>query len=225
VPWTSRGGGVVINDLLKSGQSENAYLRILPDLAGAARRRGAVLSLGASFRSATILDAGDECQRFEIAQQIRLADELRALGVAAIIESPGHARPRDLERIADQLAPSGHPVMPPSPTPTDAAIGQDHIAAAIGAIIFGRRGCAAIIAAVTREEHTGGVPAIESTIEAVLAARVAARILDLDLLNDDALDRKIATRRAESHTCVADRVRPGCSRCGPTCPLHWHGRP
>lgn len=220
VPWTSRGGGLVIADLLASGRAENAYERILPDLIDLVRRHSAVLSIGASFRSATIFDSADPCQMLEIARQIRLADELRAEGVSVIIESPGHARPRDIETIAHALAPAGYPVMPLGPIPTDAAIGVDHIAAAIGAVIFGRLGCASVIAAVTREEHTGGVPTIESTVEAVMAARTAAHVVDLDRFGDDRADREVAVDRASHRTCVVGRTVPGCSRCGHTCPLH-----
>ena len=65
VPWTSRGGGIVITDLVKSGNQENVYLRILPDLVSVVRKRGAVISLGASFRSANIFDALDQAQNAE----------------------------------------------------------------------------------------------------------------------------------------------------------------
>lgn len=219
VPWTSRGGGLVISDLLARDETENAYERILPELAAAARRAGCALSLGASFRSATIFDALDRCQRSEITRQLDLAASLSAAGVQTIVESPGHARPTDIARAAAMLRAAEHPVMPLGPIPTDAAIGEDHVSAAIGATLFGLAGCAQIIAAVTREEHTGGVPRIESTLEAVRAARVAGHVIDLELHGHDELDAHVAGERAAHRTCVATRQHAGCSRCGPTCPL------
>jgi phosphomethylpyrimidine synthase len=109
--------------------------------------------------------------------------------------------------------------MPLGPIPTDAAIGEDHVAAAIGATLFGLQGCGNILAAVTREEHTGGIPSVKSTLEAVRASRVAAHIIDLALLEDVATDSRIAGERANSRTCVVGKRSRGCSRCGKACPL------
>lgn len=219
VPWTSRGGGLVIDDLLASDQAENAYLRILPELLDHACRTGTVLSIGATFRSANIFDALDAVQEAELSAQLALAESFRRSNVAAIIESPGHARPRDIIRVAGLLSHSGFPVMPLGPIPTDIAVGQDHIAASIGATLMGLHGAAHILAAVTREEHTGGIPTISSTIEALEAASVAAHIIDIDALDDTSDDFRIVAARAEKATCIGDKATQGCSRCADTCPL------
>ncbi|WP_413774556.1 phosphomethylpyrimidine synthase ThiC [Janthinobacterium sp. GMG2] len=108
----------------------------------------------------------------------------------------GHARPKDIKRLAVLLRASGTPIMPLGPIPTDTAIGQYHISSAIGAVLLGLEGCAHILAAVTREEHTGGIPSVESTIEAIAAARVAARVIDLDQLDDDESDQSIVNARS-----------------------------
>jgi phosphomethylpyrimidine synthase len=219
VPWTSRGGGLVIEDLLRRGADSNIYLDILPDLLTHAKRTATTLSIGASFRSANIFDSNDATQAGELVAQIRLADAIRAFGVQVIIESPGHARPRDIIRIAEKLASTGYPIMPLGPIPTDTAIGQDHIAASIGVTIMGLHGAAHVIAAVTREEHTGGIPAIDSTIEALLAANVAAHVIDLDRLDETSLDLEIAKGRAEGASCIHRKATEGCSRCARSCPL------
>ncbi|MBK6687925.1 MAG: phosphomethylpyrimidine synthase ThiC [Deltaproteobacteria bacterium] len=219
VPWTSRGGGLVINDLLLRGDGGNAYQDIMPKLAEEAARRGVTLSLGASFRSANIFDSLDEAQLGEIAAQLDLASQLVRSGTSVIVESPGHARPRDILRVASILAPAGFPVMPLGPIPTDAADGQDHVSAAIGATLMGVHGAAHVLAAVTREEHTGGIPSLESTLEAVRAARVAAHIIDLHNLDETAADEAAVQWRAEHRTCVDGKQTAGCSRCGTTCPL------
>lgn len=219
VPWTSRGGGLVIEDLLCSGAASNAYINILPDLISHAKRTATTLSIGASFRSANIFDSNDAAQQAELASQLKLAGEIRASEVQVILESPGHARPRDILKIAATLASTGYPIMPLGPIPTDSAIGQDHIAASIGATFMGLHGAAHIIAAVTREEHTGGVPTIESTIEALRAASVAAHVIDIDQLDATSLDLEIATARAEQASCIHMKMTAGCSRCARTCPL------
>lgn len=222
VPWTSRGGGLIINDLLASHDQENAYRKILPDLVPAALRHGAVLSIGATFRSANIFDSLDQVQQAEIDAQLKLASEIAEAGVGVIIESPGHARPADIVTCARRLAQAGFPIMPLGPIPTDIAIGWDHVAAAIGATLMGMEGGAHILAAVTREEHTGNVPTLESTLEAIRTARVAAHVIDIHQLGATESDARIVAQRAEHHTCVAGKYSPGCSRCATTCPLEGH---
>jgi phosphomethylpyrimidine synthase len=81
VPWSSRGGGLIVTDLLAGSQAQNAYLDILQDLAPMARAHGATISIGATFRSATVMDADDEAQREEIAFQGELAAQLSAMVV------------------------------------------------------------------------------------------------------------------------------------------------
>ena len=219
VPWTSRGGGIVITDLMKSNSQENVYLRILPNLVNLVRKHGTVVSLGASFRSANIFDALDQAQDAEIEFQIELANSLRAQGCKVVIESPGHARPSDIRKVGERLAKWGHPVMPLGPIPTDTAAGEDHISAAIGATLMGLTGGAHILAAVTREEHTGGIPSTASTIEAVRAARVAAHVIDIDLLGATDEDEQVVDRRALAKSCVDGKMTRGCERCASVCPL------
>ena len=219
VPWTSRGGGIVIRDLMAKRASNNVYLEVLPALVSTAKRTGTVISLGTTFRSANVFDACDSVHWRELDRQIELANLLVTAGVGVIIEAPGHARPSDIRRIAARLKYAGFPVMPLGPMPTDVGFEQDHVAAAIGATLMGLEGCAQIIAAVTREEHSGGIPALETTIEAVSCARLAAHVIDLELLGNDLADRSAATHRSFNRTCVMGKHTRGCSRCSTLCPL------
>lgn len=219
-PCTSRGGGLIIADAERRGwREENAYLKIMPELIHHAKKNGVVLSLGAAFRSANIFDSCDEAQLAEIEYQIELAAYIHSNGVGVIIESPGHARPQDIRKLAGLLRPAGFPVMPLGPIPTDTAIGMDHVSSAIGATIMGLEGCAQILAAVTREEHTGGVPTLESTLEAVATAFVAAHVIDIHMIGDDGEDFAVAQTRAVNRTCVVDKNTRGCDRCVRACPL------
>src|ERR1017187_8863671 len=219
VPWTSRGGGIVIRDLMARRASDNVYLKVLPGLVSTAKRTGTIVSLGTTFRSANVFDACDLVYWRELDMQIELANRLATEGVGAIIEAPGHARPSDIRRLAIPLRSAGFSVMPLGLMPTDAGFEQDHVAAAIGACLMGLEGCAQVIAAVTREEHSGGIPTIDSTLEAVACARVAAHIIDLELLGSDLADRAAATHRAQKRTCVVNKHTRGCSRCSTLCPL------
>lgn len=219
VPWTSRGGGLVIRDVLAGDSAENAYLAILPDLISLTKRLGVTISIGATFRSATILDADDRAQRLELSFQAELAAQLMKEGCSVMIEGPGHAAPAAIKSLASAMRKAGCPIMPLGPIPTDLAVGHDHVSAAIGATLLGLEGAAHVLAAVTREEHTGGVPAIVSTLEAIDTARVAAHVIDLHRRGPVSEDLKIAYTRSEHRTCVAGRASRGCSRCGSACPL------
>ena len=220
VPITSRGGGIVLKDLIARGfKSENIYLKLLPKIISYARKHGVVLSIGTTFRSSNIFDSNDKAQKMEIDAQLSLAQHISEQDVGVIIESPGHARPRDIREISSLLKPSGFPVMPLGPIPTDVAVGMDHVSAAIGSTIMGLEGCANILATVTREEHTGGTPTIESTIESIRTAKIAAHIIDIHNLNDDTLDFENARSRAESDTCVLGSNVKYCDRCKDLCPL------
>lgn len=56
---------------------------------------------------------------------------------------------------------------------------MDHITAAIGVTLMGLGRKCADHFRVTREEHTGNIPSVESTKEAVLTARLAAHVIDM----------------------------------------------
>jgi phosphomethylpyrimidine synthase len=220
VPFTSRGGGLVIKDLAVSQRRENVYMRILPDIIAICLKYKTTISLGASFRSANIFDSADAAQMSEIRRQLELAKQIKRDGAEVIIESPGHARPSSIASIANLLSSTGIPIMPLGPIPTDVAVGQDHVSSAIGATLMGLRGAAHILAAVTREEHTGNIPSISSTIEAVRAAAIAAHVIDIEMLGATAEDLAITQRRAATRTCVDGKITKGCNRCATKCPLY-----
>ncbi len=220
VPWTSRGGAIVMKDLTKRGLSQdNVYLRVLDDIIKVAFQGKTAISIGASFRSANIFDSMDQCQIEECTTQKKIADYIAERGVDVIIEGPGHSSPRKLIHAVKIYQEMGYPIMPLGPIPTDTAIGQDHISSAIGAVIMGMHNCVDIIAAVTREEHTGGIPTIESSLEAIRSAKIAAHIIDMNKLGDYTDDHKIALARAKNQTCVYGKKNSGCRRCADACPL------
>jgi phosphomethylpyrimidine synthase len=219
VPATSRGGGIVSRDLLMSLRKTNAYVRVLPEIISVARRTRTAISIGASFRSANVFDSNDTTQRAEIDAQISLAQSISSEGVDVVIESPGHARPTDIEILSKRLQNSGFPIMPLGPMPIDSGFEYDHVAAAIGAALMGIHGAAHILAAVTREEHSGGIPSATSIVEAAGSARIAARVIDTHRFGPSAFDRGVAEARARHRTCIVGREARGCSRCARVCPL------
>jgi phosphomethylpyrimidine synthase len=222
VPWTSRGGAIVMKDLLSSNPADdNVYIKILDDLISLAKKNDVVISIGASYRSANVFDSLDECQIEEFRSQKSIGEYIENNGVKVIVEGPGHSTPQKLKLIADYYNEMSFPVMPLGPIPTDTAIGQDHISSAIGAVILGLYNSVDIITAVTREEHTGGIPSIKSTIEALQAAKIAAHIIDIAKLEDLSEDNKIVSFREQHQTCIYGKTNAGCSRCMDVCPLQF----
>jgi phosphomethylpyrimidine synthase len=221
IPFTSRGGTLVIADIVarEKLKEDNVYLDILDDLISVARRTSTVISIGTSFRPATIFDAMDDVHREEIVIQHQIAERIMDAGVGVIIEGPGHCRPKHIRQVASLFRKTGLPVMTLGPLPIDSGVEQDHIISAIGATLLGLEDCADILSIVTREEHTGGIPSINSILEAVKAAKVAARIIDLETIQDEKKEYLISKLRADSKSCIAGNSSPGCSRCASICPL------
>jgi phosphomethylpyrimidine synthase len=77
------------------------------------------------------------------------------------------------------------------------------------------------ITSVTREEHTGGIPSIESSIEAIKTSKIAAHIIDMNKLGNYLEDEEIVNYRSKRQTCVFGKKKPGCSRCADVCPLKY----
>lgn len=218
IPFTSRGGGIVIRDLLSSKRELNVYLQLLDSIIKIAKSNKTIISIGSSFRSATIIDAFDEVYKQELKRQLEIAEYLFKNGVQAIIETPGHADPNNIFNICQVLKDNRFSIMPLGPIPTDIAKEQDDTAAVIGAVLMGINSCADILSIVTREEHTGGIPSKESLIEAINKYKVAKHIIDLYKLGNREEDLKISKQRSKNSSCVIDGGKQ-CIRCGDSCPL------
>lgn len=220
VPCTSRGGHIILKDLINSNFSKNnVYQEILPELIENAKKNKTILSIGASFRSSNIFDSLDPVQNEEIKMQLEFAKYIKKNGVEVIIETPGHASPRNILRIAEIFKDYDFPLMPLGPIITDIGIGMDHITSAIGATVLGMHSNVKIIAAVTEEEHTGNIPNDLAIINALKTAKMTAHILDMYKYENYEEDYIIAKDRAINKTCVYQAHEEGCKRCDKLCPL------
>lgn len=219
VPITSRGGAIVIKDLIRQQKNENVYIEILDEIIKICLKYKVAISIGASFRSANIFDSLDQCQIEEFSIQKDLANYIYSRGVDIIVEGPGHSKLSTLKDISNYYKEIGFPIMPLGPIPTDISIGQDHISSAIGASVLGMFGCVDIVTSVTREEHTGKIPSIGSSIEAIKASKIAAHIINIDKVNLISKDQEIVENRMINKTCIYNKNTAGCSRCAHVCPL------
>lgn len=206
-------------DMLIKQSTKNIYEQNIDEIIEMAKTYDVILSIGSSFRSANLKDALDQTYIMELEKQIKIADYCKSSGVNVIIETPGHASPQDIFSVCNRLNTCcPYPIMPLGPMPTDCAFEQDDVAASIGAALMGTSGCADILSVVTREEHTGGIPSIESTLSAIEKYAVVKHIIDIYKLNDTREDDCIAVNRSKNHSCILG-IKEKCSRCGVLCPL------
>ena len=232
-PMTSRGGGLIIDEMMRNGHDEGILLRHLPEVLDVFRGREAVLSLGTAFRPATTRDALDEAHRRELALQAEIARAGHEAGVPVMLEPLGHMTLGKVAEftslVRDRLGFHG-PVMTLGPIVTDAAVGEDHIANAIGAAALAWAGGADVVNSITREEHTGRVPSEESIMEGLRGARIAAHAVNIARFPSiDGADAEVNEHRARNYTCVVEgglfqrsartRFAMGCTRCADECPL------
>lgn len=230
-PVTSRGGGIVIKDMYINKRTDNVLSDNFDNITKILRKYGVVLSIGTTFRPATTTEALDEVQLEELYIQGEYITAAIKAEIPVIMEGMGHAPLKKIiqyAKLTKQLY--NIPCMPLGPIPTDAAVGEDHISSAIGAAFMGYVGGADAINSVTREEHTGKIPSIDSILEGLKAARIASHAVNISRFPIlDIADQRISRQRANHYTCVVDgglfsestrqRYSMGCSRCGIECPL------
>jgi phosphomethylpyrimidine synthase len=231
---TARGGGIVVRDMLINNREESVLAERFDDIMAILARHGVALSLGTTFRPASTVDALDAVHIAELERQQTFYQAAREFGVPTMLEAVGHMRLGDIAKftrlIREQLHYPG-PVMTLGPIPTDAAVGHDHIANALGAGMLAVEGGVNVINSVTREEHTGQVPVLDSILEGLRAARIAAHSANISLFPDldFPAEKRMNDKRGGSYTCVVDgglfeqsaktRFAMGCTRCGNECPL------
>lgn len=219
IPITSRGGGMVLNDLILNNREINIYLELLPEIIEISVKHNMAISIGTSFRSASIIDSFDAAYQAELIEQIKIADYITAGGGTAIIETPGHASPHNITLICDYLNQSSSaPIMPLGPMPTDIGMELDDVAAAIGAVLMGTNHCADLLSIVTSIEHTGGLPDIQTLLKAVDIYTLAKHIIDISKINDCKDDKNISEQRRSFCSCISDN-QSICTRCSEYCPL------
>ncbi|MBR9972112.1 phosphomethylpyrimidine synthase ThiC [Magnetospirillum sulfuroxidans] len=229
IPVTSRGGGLVVRDMLRSGRNENVFRAAIADIASVFRKFDATISVGTTYRPPDIFSALDEAHTLETKRQVQIVRELREAGVSVIMEGVGHVQLTDIPRYIAIASKAKCPFMPLGPTTTDSAIGFDHVVNAIGGVTMALAGGAHILNSITREEHTGGVPSLESVVEGLKAAKVAAHSVNVTRFERiKAFDRMTIEQRGKQVSCVVagglfnervDDPRKGCNRCSFECPI------
>jgi phosphomethylpyrimidine synthase len=198
MPSVSRGGTMLMVWMLENN-SENPYLKHWDYLLELFREYNAAISLGDALRPGTIFDAHDDLQIAELVNNAKLAKDAISKGVQVMIEGPGHMT---LDKIVadiklEKSLSGGVPYYVLGPLVTDAAVGYDHIATAIGAAIAAAAG-ADLICYLTPSEHLS-LPNVDQVKEGLIAAKIAAHAGDLVKLGPRAArrDAEISIARAK----------------------------
>ena len=220
IPITSRGGAITFCDTLKSKTKENILLECLDEIILLAHKYDFAISLGTTFRPASIYDACDTVHLLETKAQLDLCKYLQKKGIKTIVENIGHIDLKKIQSHSKLLNKFNAPIMPLGPLPIDSGFQYDHIASAIGASFAGYYSGANIINCITSKEHTNAKITIKDTLEGIKVAKIAARCVNvLNFKDIREKEYEIYYSRAKNKSCILNQTE-GCSRCSVTCPLN-----
>ncbi len=229
IPMTSRGGYALIKDQSINGRAKNIIAENFEYIMGIFKAYGVCVSIGSAFRPGTIHDALDDIHIEEINMQKEFIKKAKGLGVSVIMEGVGHISLDKIPIYAELIGDHGAPLMPLGPLPTDEAVGFDHIANSIGALAMAQCGVVGIINSITREEHTGDVPSLNSVIEGLKTAAVTAHSYNMSRFPTYSRETEMTgIRRGRNCNCAVlggifqfsnDNSSDICNRCERECPL------
>ena len=193
IPMTSKGGGIIADYMTQTGE-ENPYWVFFDEILHLISNTGVAISLGTTFRPASVCDKWDNISENEITKMGELVARADERNVPIIVEGLGHVSINEIENIVKKTKLKCHnaPYRILS-VATDRAIGGDHISGAIAAAIAVANG-ANMIQAVSRKEHIG-LPNCEDVVEAVTSAKIAAAAGELVSIGDYELECEMAKSR------------------------------
>ena len=213
---TSRGGAILLSLMRQMRQERNIWIEILPTIIDIVKSYDIVISIGATFRPASVIDACDIVHLEETKRQIEICTMLQREGIKTIVENVGHIDIGKISKLSKYLLQCHAPIMPLGPITTDCGIGMDQITAAIGASHMGALNCAHIINCVTSSEHTNPYFTTKETLDAIKTARLCAHIINISKGYDLSNDYNIYKERAKLSSCCLNNT---CKRCSEYCPL------
>lgn len=217
IPVVSRGGSLLLRDMIINNRDQNILLECFEDICKIVKKYKMIISIGTTFRPSTLFDALDSSQLAEIETQKTFIKKLHEKEIPVMIEGIGHIALKDISTYVRLIREKYYvPFMPLGPIPTDRAAGWDHISAAIGASYMAMQNGIDIINTITREEHTGGIPTIDSIYEALKTAEVVVKVVN-DSVYFNSFNKQYDIKPLN---CLEDQsLHRGCSRCGFECPF------
>ena len=218
IPIISRGGSILLRDMQINKRKRNILLENLDQIISILRKYNVVVSIGTTYRPSTHHDALDYVQKKEIEMQFQISKYLNDNGIETMMEGIGHISFCKIPEYVSLLRENNYiPFMPLGPMVSDYTFGQDHITSSIGATYIASLGGADIINSVTREEHTGGIPAIETILEAIDSAKTVVQIV-----NESKYSKYYNQKKNNYKNCIGKTDQLGCYRCKDECPFIWN---
>lgn len=193
IPTTSKGGGIVAS-YMQVTERENPYYEFYDKILEIFKTYKVTISLGTTFRPATVCDSLDKLMLLELRAMGKLVERALNAGVNVMIEGLGHATidtiPTHIniaKKICHQVP---YRVLPMA---IDTGLGFDHISGAIGAAVAVANGADAITC-MSRAEHIG-LPTLADMEEAIICSKIAAKSGELVKLRDFSNERQISKTR------------------------------
>lgn len=218
IPVISRGGSLLLRDMKINNRTKNIVLELFDEIIKICKKYNVVISLGTTFRPSTLYDAIDDVNLEEIDRQNKMAMWLKSQNIAVMMEGIGHIPINRISEYVSLIRKEQYiPFMPLGPIVSDHTQGEDHITSAVGACTIASMNGADIINSITREEHTGGIPSIDSILEGLDAAKTVVQII-----NDARFPRYFQEQIKECFNCMGKSGVLGCDRCNSECPFIWN---
>ncbi len=173
----SRGGAIIVGWMVHN-EKENPYYKDFDYLLEILKEYDVTISLGDALRPGCLHDS-DRAKYAEWIVLGELVEKCREKGVQCIVEGPGHMPADQIASAvkAMKVITKNAPLYLLGPLITDIALGYDHIAGAMGALIAGMAG-ADFICYLTPAEHLA-LPTVEDVKEGVIVTKIAAHAIDL----------------------------------------------
>lgn len=203
----SKGGGI-ISKYLRNTEQENPYFEYFDDVIALFAEYGAAISLGTSFRPATVCDTWDMLLFEELITMGELCRRAQNANVPIMVEGIGHATinhiPQHIQLAKELCNGAPYRVLPMA---TDIALGFDHISAAIASAVAVNSGADAITC-VSRAEHIG-LPSQEDLEEAIIATIIAAHCGEVSVNREMSKERQMSLTRWQQG-CKGDWTVAAC---------------
>jgi phosphomethylpyrimidine synthase len=194
ITFGSRGSALLM-DVMHQFNVDNPMNMYFEDLIEVAKEERIVIGLGSLYRPCSVTDYPNDRHNLEIRRQSSLADCCIQKGVPVYLEGISHIMLIDMKPYVEsvhRLNPN-IPITALGPLPTDAAVGDDDIAGAIGAAYAAMSGFS-LVSIVTAAEHHR-YPSSSDLTRAIRAYRVAVHASDIARGLRSCIDAKISEYR------------------------------
>lgn len=241
IPITSKGGKLMLDRMKKTGK-ENPFYSHFSEVLTIFKRHHAVISLGPTYRPASVYDNSmeeNDAYWIEIKRMSHLVKMAIEAEVPIMVEGIGHAKmnliPKYVTKSKEMCFGVPYRVLTVS---TDIALGYDNISSAIATAVAVKNGTN-VVTAVSSAEHVS-LPSTEQVVEGVVSARIAIHSAMIDSENEIEKDYQMSLNRNKIGSCqgsiefaiyregaekalMGKKQTEGCTMCGELCALKMKG--